>query len=105
MSILIRNMEMPEKCTCCPLVHYYEDLETGSLDIWCKDTHELLAFNWEGTYIYRPDWCPISDVPTPHGRLIDADVLMEHIGRERLDSRERIVQMVNTLPTIVEAEE
>ena len=23
----------------------------------------------------KPEWCPIGDVPTPHGRLIDADEL------------------------------
>lgn len=33
-------------------------------------------------------------------RLIDADELMEHIGRDRLDSREAIMGMVENAPTI-----
>ena len=33
-------------------------------------------------------------------RLIDADALMEHVGRDRLDSRELIMQMVKNAPTI-----
>ena len=33
-------------------------------------------------------------------RLIDADELMEHVWRDRLDSRELIATMVNTAPTI-----
>ena len=33
-------------------------------------------------------------------RLIDADELMEHATRERLDSRELIWQMINNAPTI-----
>ena len=33
-------------------------------------------------------------------RLIDADALMEHIYRDRLDSRERIAQMIKNAPTI-----
>lgn len=33
-------------------------------------------------------------------RPIDADELMEHIGRDRLDSREAIMGMVENAPTI-----
>lgn len=32
-------------------------------------------------------------------RLIDADELMEHIGRDKLDSRESIMKMVENTPT------
>lgn len=33
-------------------------------------------------------------------RLIDADELMEHIGRDKLDSREAIMRMVENAQTI-----
>jgi hypothetical protein len=33
-------------------------------------------------------------------RLIDADELMEHIGRDKLDSREAIMEMVKNAPTV-----
>ena len=33
-------------------------------------------------------------------RLIDADALMEHIWRDKLDSRELIAKMVDDAPTI-----
>lgn len=33
-------------------------------------------------------------------RLIDADELMEHVGRDRLDSRELIMKMINDAKTI-----
>ena len=33
-------------------------------------------------------------------RLIDADELMEHVGRDRLDSRELIMEMINNARTI-----
>ena len=33
-------------------------------------------------------------------RLIDADELMEHTMRDRLDSRELIFQMIQNAPTI-----
>lgn len=37
-------------------------------------------------------------------RLIDADELMEHIGRDKLDSREAIMEMVKNAPTALDAE-
>lgn len=33
-------------------------------------------------------------------RLIDADALLEHVWRDRLDSRERIAELVKFMPTI-----
>lgn len=33
-------------------------------------------------------------------RLIDADETVEHAWRDRLDSRERIAQMIENMPTI-----
>ena len=36
-------------------------------------------------------------------RLIDADELMEHVYRDKLDSRELIADMINNAPTVVSA--
>lgn len=35
-------------------------------------------------------------------RLIDADALLEHVWRDQLDSRERIAELVEFMPTIEE---
>lgn len=35
-------------------------------------------------------------------RLIDADELMEHVYRDKLDSRELIAEMVNNAPTVTD---
>ena len=35
-------------------------------------------------------------------RLIDADELMEHVWRDKLDSRELIAKMINNAPTVKE---
>ena len=37
-------------------------------------------------------------------RLIDADELIERAWREKLDSRELIVQMIESAPTVVDEE-
>ena len=33
-------------------------------------------------------------------RLIDADELIEHVWRDRVDSRERIANLVKSMPTV-----
>lgn len=38
-------------------------------------------------------------------RLIDADELMEHVYRDKLDSRELIADMVKNAPTVTSAVE
>lgn len=40
-------------------------------------------------------------LPAKHGRLIDANELLEHAWRDRLDSRERIAEMIENMPTII----
>lgn len=37
-------------------------------------------------------------------RLIDADELMEHVYRDKLDSRELIAEMVKNAPTITDVD-
>ena len=66
MSILIRGMEMPKSCWRCSLSQLYEKPREMLV---CKITHdEVLRHKIDGN-------CPLIEVPTPHGRLIDADAL------------------------------
>ena len=66
MSVIVKNMEMPKNCKDCP----FSDHEA-----WC-----LIPGDWRERY-YCPDderseYCPLIELP-PHGRLIDADKLLE----------------------------
>ena len=62
MSILIK-IEMPKGCWACPFAvsKHYECLFTKK------------SYNWGLTT--RPSDCPLIEVKSPHGRLIDADAL------------------------------
>ena len=60
MSILIKDMEMPERCGQC-------FLRVGN----CKQRIYMEQ---------RPKGCPLIDIPTPHGRLGDLDALYEEIS-------------------------
>ena len=65
MSILIRDMTMPNRCFGCIFL-------TTVPNFFClAGKRDLCAEH--GININRPDWCPLVEIPTPHGRLIDAD--------------------------------
>lgn len=63
MSILIRGMEMPENCDKCPFNYDLMD---------CMAASHTIRINFDT----RPKECPLIEVPAPHGRLIDADELI-----------------------------
>lgn len=61
-----------------------------------------------GVFNDRPSNCPLVEIPTPHGRLIDADELLSHLSKDPLfDLVERygISGVIESQPTILEAEE
>ena len=89
MGVYIPNMNMPTSCEKCPFT--------------CE---ALQFFNGKG----RPQSCPLIEIPTPHGRLIDGDKLI----REEIipflyhlkngDIAVPKIDIINA-PTILEAEE
>lgn len=98
MSLIIKGSIMPLMCGDCPC---YD----GS-DYACNATGRgVIEYIYDG----RPDNCPLVEIPTPHGRLVDADKLVwfidNHIaaGKKWVEF-ETIKDMINSLPTIIEAE-
>lgn len=93
MDVLIKDMDMPKNCKECP----FSDHEA-----WC-----LIPGDWRKRY-YCPDNevsddCPLVGVPTPHGRLIDADELKRNpmfIFSGTIREKE-----IDEATTIIEAEE
>ena len=106
MSLIIKNMKLPqhvavngEKDTaykCVILAHPDNSVEL------VIDTKFASAYD-NGHNIQR---YPITEIPTPHGRLIDADKLLESF-REALDEDRHFVNffaLVDDSPTVIEAE-
>lgn len=76
MSVMIKGSIMPLMCEECPC---YD----GS-DYACNATGRgVIEYRYDG----RPDNCPLVKIPTPHGRLIDADRLMEVIEKNSYGKR------------------
>lgn len=106
MSVIIKDMEMPESCLKCPFT--YEGDCTA--DEGLTDVYLLLT--------ERHPKCPLKGLPTPHGRLIDADYLIK-VLQDTLDNYsdnyndgktvEKLVvalckQYIDHCPTIIESE-
>ena len=98
MSILIKGLNMPKDCVSCRWHH-----RTGV----CVLT---------GVVTNTGRYCPLVEVPTPHGRLIDGDNVIDLL-REQLtgdrdtvyeyydDGLEMAISELSIVPTIIEAEE
>ena len=102
MSILIKR-EMPKGCWACPFAvgKLYECLFTKK------------SYNWGLTT--RPSDCPLIEVKSPHGRLVDADAFDERVrvaggmSEEELtedfkDGVQTVLYMLSKQPPIIEAE-
>lgn len=102
MSILIKGMEMPENCYKCPFaMEYYSTLymsKAGKFrkDYCCVITHKTL------TSTKRNRFCPLVEVPTPHGRLIDADALLERTDYIEAEFG-HIHEEIRDMPTVIPA--
>ena len=64
MSVLIKTMEMPETCGGCQF-----------RDSWICHAMDDNVLRFDE----RDERCPLTEVPTPHGRLIDADAFSAKI--------------------------
>ena len=74
MSVIVKGMEMPKDCRECRMMEYHE--RTGKT--WCKPADGLLADIYRPImYDGRPNWCPLVELPEKHGRLIDAEALID----------------------------
>ena len=95
MGIYLPNMEMPNRCLDCPLMVSRENDEC----IVQSEVANEIAITWEDLKAN----CPLVEVPTPHGRLIDADALSDKLGISDRDIYCKCV-IEEDAPTVIEAE-
>lgn len=99
MDVLIKGMKMPKNCTICRFCVPEADPGDGEM---CMATGRFMP----PCSTERLEECPLVEVPTPHGRLIDADKLLKK-GINLDWSVQKWVSEVDIglMPTIIEAEE
>lgn len=83
MSILIKGMKFPKRCPECPFLNEDYDVLSDLLNIWCAlgtfQFNDIDVPNINNFYdkIKEQHNCPLIEMP-PHGRLIDADRLINY---------------------------
>jgi hypothetical protein len=107
MSVMINGIDMPKNCLLCPCC--------ASEGTGMGRQHYCQAIDDE-PYVrgnYRPENCPLTEIPTPHGDLIDRGELVSklipikdaqsRIGQTFMESLIALIK--EKPPTIIEAEQ
>lgn len=109
MSVLIKGMKMPKTCVECDFCHWSNLHQTGMCDR-CNDEPVCADFGTDYKKT-RARFCPLVEIPTPHGRMIEEPKQFDYSGLayiEPLDFRkiaEYFANQVKAQPTVIEAEE
>lgn len=102
MSLLINGVDMPKCCDDCAF--YQDDIYPACKFLW--DDFD----NYRYPAIERDKNCPLSEIPTPHCRLIDADRLIAvlksttAISQSDYNLFNHIVGLIEHQPTVIEKE-
>ncbi len=70
MSVLVKDMRFPNYCSDCEFSKPW-----GNSGTYCS------RYPWKDDVKYwksKPDWCPLVEIPTPNGRLIDEEAVVDH---------------------------
>ena len=107
MGVYIKGMEMPKSCVSCSFQGFGGRMNERIL---CMLTGTNDYINQQSKFAD----CPLVEVPTPHGRLIDADALLESIKEARkkdpeiedvyIDDYFTVAEWVVSAQTIIESE-
>ena len=98
MSVLIKGMNMPRSCANCEWSSLSK-MDLG-MSIYCKLAKK--TGNLEVAKNFRVEFCPLVEVPTPHGRLIDADAMKKLWEGCIIEGS--IDVFLDVRPTVIEAE-
>lgn len=95
MSILIKDIEMPQKCGQCKLFH-------AEYPMYCMAVEGYRTVG--APYgMPKPNWCPLVEIKEPHGNLVDINQMVNDFwdGNSMMIGEHELKQ----IKTVVEAEE
>lgn len=99
MSVLIRGMDMPENCCQCE----WHECYGGDYD-WCHACHMTGTMPIENAETGRAEDCPIVEIPSKHGRLIDGDAVIANRFKNPI-SYNAFKNLIERQMTVIKAEE
>lgn len=88
MSVYVKGMEMPHDCDSCKVSDILNCTLWKPMDVGER----------------HPD-CPLVEVPTPHGRLIDADEITKELSYVLYRPVKSQMYIIGQAPTVIEAED
>ena len=110
MGTYVKGMETPTWCGECDFLsgliipdnEYHCCAPTNNTNYSLNVTDNVE--NWS-----RPDWCPLVEVPEPHGRLIDAEKLKNEYPHDTdwdypVNTNSYVCESIDNAPTVIEAE-
>lgn len=108
MGVYIKGMDKPKRCNICPLCRYY--YENGN--VWCNALNVILeSIPYEMRLLdsvldsIEPHKdCPLVEVKTPHGRLVDTTTAYQDTMQYGEHFRKSVLRIINDFPTVIEAE-
>lgn len=96
-------MEKPKRCGLCPCFHAEHPMHCQAVKA-SKDKRIIAPY---GAPI--PDWCPLVEIPTPHGRLIAEKTITEIRYHDadgyHIVNGEQLCELEIDAETVIEAEE
>lgn len=101
-DVLIKGMKIPDCCFRCPFKNYY--------GMWVRCIFTRQNVEPEIRRKTKASSCPLIEVPTPHGRLIEEEPIIKYItdglnsGKFGYDAIEVLTE-IKYAPTIIPAEE
>ena len=110
MSLLIKGVEIPDSCLNCRFrTTILKNVlsPTGRTSVYACLINGMEINNW---YEEKHKDCPLVEVPTPHGRLIDCEratfpTAFRYNTNDYAKGWNACIKAVQTAPTIIEAEE
>ena len=103
MGVYIKGVEIPKSCAGCVLYRFGYTMKSECWNMCAASGKDIgNPFN-----IGRPDWCPLIHV-SQHGRLIDADELIDRgfqLVRDNIFTGVFETVLLSSVPTVIEAEE
>ena len=95
MSIIVKGMEMPQKCGQCNLYHAEHPMHCMVVE-----GHRTVGAPYG---MPRPDWCPLVEI-SPHGDLVDRSELLAEYDRQHKGPAGGARKIMEMAPTVIEAE-
>lgn len=103
MSVLIKGMEMPENCFECPCCRH--DSVDGIKMEQCNLTLDSFDANYFERWNSRAQNCPLFEVKTPHGNLVDREKLIAEYDRQHVGPPGGARKIMEQATAVIKAEE